>query len=92
MFWFMLSCQEIRSLAVEFYPLQYDIPQAQAATETLQKVLKGTPQITDLIFFDDDQHLMVLHKQGQITIYSHQDGVFTHIILHFTFTLLQHLF
>ena len=79
MFWFILSCQEIRSLAVEFYPLQYDIPQAQAATETLQKVFKGTPQITDLIFFDDDQYLMVLHKKGQITIYSHQDGVFTHL-------------
>ena len=66
MFWFILSCQEIRSLAVEFYPLQYDIPQAQAAPETLQKVFKGTPQITDLIFFDDDQYLMVLHKKGQI--------------------------
>ena len=50
MFWFMLSCQEIRSLAVEFYPLQYDIPQAQAATETLQKVFNFYSGYTVFIF------------------------------------------
>ena len=79
MIWLVLGCQEIRSMLVSNYPMNYDVPVAEAKNNLGKDLLvpakQSKAQITDMVFFDDDQFLMVLHKKGELVVYEYKEGI-----------------
>ena len=78
----ILGCTEFQSWVVSVWPIEYTTPVVEAGTTrpeiTVQPVLKGLPQLTDVAFFSDNpSSALITLKEGDLVLADVSKGTTT---------------